>query len=47
MIDLCAGLARSRDLESNKQKKAWRTAVLMFVSLLVDNFPEGLCPECE
>jgi zinc transporter ZupT len=30
------------DLGSNEKKKAWRVAVLLFVSLLVHNFPEGL-----
>lgn len=30
------------DLSTVEQKKAWRVAVLLFVSLLVHNFPEGL-----
>lgn len=30
------------DLGSNEKKKAWRVAILLFVSLLVHNFPEGL-----
>jgi len=30
------------DLKSKEQRKAWRVAMLLFVSLLVHNFPEGL-----
>ena len=30
------------DLETKSQKEAWRVAMLLFVSLLVHNFPEGL-----
>ena len=31
-----------QDLQSKDQQKAWRLAMLLFVSLLVHNFPEGL-----
>ena len=34
--------ATGEDLESKEKKKAWRVAVLLFISLLVHNFPEGL-----
>ena len=30
------------DLVSDDKKKAWRVAILLFISLLVHNFPEGL-----
>ncbi|KAI2494799.1 ZIP Zinc transporter [Fragilaria crotonensis] len=30
------------DLTSNDEKRAWRVAMLLFVSLLLHNFPEGL-----
>jgi len=30
------------DLKNKEQRKAWRVAMLLFVSLLVHNFPEGL-----
>jgi len=40
--DSCTKWARGRDLERFEQKKAWRVAMLMFISLLVHNFPEGL-----
>jgi zinc transporter ZupT len=30
------------DLGSKEKRKAWRVAVLLFISLLVHNFPEGL-----
>jgi len=40
--DSCTKWARGRDLERMEQKKAWRVAMLMFISLLVHNFPEGL-----
>lgn len=30
------------DLDSKDQKRAWRVAMLLFVSLLLHNFPEGL-----
>jgi len=40
--DTCTKWARGKDLERFEQKKAWRVAMLMFVSLLVHNFPEGL-----
>lgn len=30
------------DLGSKEKRKAWRVAILLFVSLLVHNFPEGL-----
>jgi len=30
------------DLESHEKKKAWRVAILLFISLLVHNVPEGL-----
>ena len=33
---------KGEDLNTNEQKKAWRVAILLFVSLLVHNFPEGL-----
>jgi len=39
---ICSKWTTGGDLESNEQKKAWRVAMLMFVSLLVHNFPEGL-----
>merc|ERR1712238_615016 len=38
----CTNWSGGGDLESTEQKKAWRVAILMFVSLLVHNFPEGL-----
>jgi len=31
-----------KDLQSIEEQKAWRVAMLLFVSLLVHNFPEGL-----
>ena len=31
-----------KDLQNKDQRKAWRVAMLLFVSLLVHNFPEGL-----
>ena len=31
-----------KDLQSKEEQKAWRVAMLLFVSLLVHNFPEGL-----
>jgi ZIP family zinc transporter len=31
-----------RDLESGEQRRAWRVAMLLFISLLIHNFPEGL-----
>ena len=34
--------AKGTDIVTNEQRKAWRVAMLMFVSLLVHNFPEGL-----
>ena len=34
--------AKGNDIVTNEQRKAWRVAMLMFVSLLVHNFPEGL-----
>jgi len=40
--EIYAKWARGGDLESAEQKKAWRVAILMFVSMLVHNFPEGL-----
>jgi ZIP family zinc transporter len=30
------------DLDSKEQKRAWRVAMLLFVSILLHNFPEGL-----
>jgi ZIP family zinc transporter len=30
------------DLESGEQRRAWRVAMLLFISLLIHNFPEGL-----
>jgi len=33
---------RGDDLETQNQKRAWRVALLLFVSLLFHNFPEGL-----
>jgi len=39
---ICENWAGGKDLESTEQRKAWRVAMLMFVSLLVHNFPEGL-----
>ena len=30
------------DLESSEQRRAWRVAMLLFISLLIHNFPEGL-----
>jgi len=39
---LTASWATGKDLETKEQRKAWRVAILMFVSLLVHNFPEGL-----
>ena len=39
---ICTKWERGGDLESNEQKKAWRVAMLMVISLLVHNFPEGL-----
>ena len=30
------------DLQSAEQRRAWRVAMLLFVSLLIHNFPEGL-----
>lgn len=32
-----------QDLQSKEQRKAWKVAMLLFISLLVHNFPEGLC----
>ena len=34
--------AVGNDLSSKEQKKAWRVAMLLFISLLAHNFPEGL-----
>jgi ZIP family zinc transporter len=31
-----------KDLQSTEQQKAWRVAILLFTSMLVHNFPEGL-----
>lgn len=31
-----------KDLQSEEKRKAWRVAMLLFISLLVHNFPEGL-----
>merc|ERR1711933_155827 len=30
------------DLKTKDQRKAWRISVLLFISLLIHNFPEGL-----
>lgn len=30
------------DLKTNDQRKAWRISVILFISLLIHNFPEGL-----
>ncbi len=36
------GWTSGEDLGSKEKRKAWRVAILLFVSLLVHNFPEGL-----
>mmetsp|Transcript_32422 Transcript_32422/g.48318 ORF Transcript_32422/g.48318 Transcript_32422/m.48318 type:complete len:333 (-) Transcript_32422:289-1287(-) len=33
---------KGNDLETTQQKRAWRLAMLLFLSLLLHNFPEGL-----
>ncbi len=44
-ISLSSGLSawsKGGDLKSKEQRKAWRVAMLLFISLLIHNFPEGL-----
>jgi ZIP family zinc transporter len=34
---------KGRDLENEEARRNWRVAMLLFISLLVHNFPEGTC----
>ena len=38
----CSKLSKGDDLTTSEARRAWRVAMLLFVSLAVHNFPEGL-----
>lgn len=39
---IISSFSSGHDLESKDQQRAWRVAMLLFVSLIIHNFPEGL-----